>query len=192
MRSLSKNKFSFLFLYSNYQILIFIGFMFTWEIIITLITKILDGFTWSSKKKKKVSNRTITSNANVVGMQKFHGSLTFFSISVFFVDTANSQDSKERMCYTSKQLLPVPENSEIYLQLCIWDKNVIHLIALHVISTILLDNNFPHLESRLWLKVNFVLLVDFMSDLLQQIPTDKWCKRLTNWVSQYCVTHIYL
>lgn len=48
------------------------------------------------KKKTKVSNRTITSNANVVGMQKFHGSLTFFSISVFFVDTANSQDSKEK------------------------------------------------------------------------------------------------
>lgn len=118
-------------------------FLFKWGIIITSITSVIDRlvcFGFFSKKEGR--------------MQKFYSSLFCFSICVFF-ERGWQVTGRQRMgkdyLYSS-----LPFTPGINLQFSIWDGYLIRLIAAHVIPD-------PYLN------VNFVLLVDFMSDLIKVI-----------------------
>ena len=81
----------------------------------------------------------------------------FFSIRVFFTDTDDSQDSRERegtIFYSTLPLPPAHEHSDIYLQLCMWDDYHVFLIATLVLTRLLLDEIY-HL-----IKLTFDWLID--------------------------------
>ena len=90
----------------------------------------------------------------------------FFSISIFFTDTDDSQDSRgreETIFYSTLPLPPAHEHSDIYLQLCMWDDYHIFLIATLVFTRLLLDEIYHLIELPFeWLidDAMFVCLLD--------------------------------
>ena len=90
----------------------------------------------------------------------------FFSIRVFFTDTDDSQNSRERegtIFYSTLPLPPVHEHWDIYLQLCMWDDHHVFLIATLVFTRLLLDEIYHLIELLFeWLidDAKFVCLLD--------------------------------
>ena len=73
----------------------------------------------------------------------------FFSISVFFTDTDDSQGSRGREGNIFYSTLPLPsayEHWDIYLQLCMWDEYHVFLIATLVFTRQLLDEIYHLIE----------------------------------------------
>ena len=95
----------------------------------------------------------------------------FLSISGFsFTSTDDSQDSRGRegaIFYSSLLLPPAHEDSDIYLQLSMWDDYHILLIATLVFTRLLLIEIFPPYRITIWLidDVKFVL-VCLLDDLI--------------------------
>ena len=93
--------------------------------------------------------------------------IIFFSISVFFTDTDDSQDSRGRegvdhLLFHSTTL-PAHELSDIYLQLWMWDDYHVFLIATLVFIRLLLHEIYHLIELPLeWLidDAMFVCLLD--------------------------------
>ena len=85
----------------------------------------------------------------------------FFFLSGFsFTSTDDSQDSRGwggTIFYSTVQLPPAHEHSDIYLQLCMWDDYSIFLIALLAFTRLLLDEIYYLLE----LKFNWLCEVSF-------------------------------
>ena len=90
----------------------------------------------------------------------------FFSIRVFFTDTHDSRDSRERegtIFYSTLPHPPAHEHYDIYLQLCMWDVYDVFLIATLVFTRLLLDEIYHVIEWPFeWLIDNgmFVCLLD--------------------------------
>ena len=97
--------------------------------------------------------------------------LFFFFLSGFCsTDTDDSQDSRRRegtIFYSTLPLPPAHEDSNTYLQLCMWDDNHIFLIATLVFIRLLLDEILPPFRITIWLidDVQFVL-VCLLGDLI--------------------------
>ena len=75
--------------------------------------------------------------------------LFFFSISVFFTETDDSQESRGRegtISYSSLPLPPTHKHSNIYLQLCMWDDYHVFSIATLVFSRLLHDEIYHLIE----------------------------------------------
>ena len=108
-----------------------------------------------------------------------------------FADTDNLQDIQERSTWYSMFFFTIftcPRTFTHLLPLCIWDDYLIFSIAVHVITTLLLNNTIAPIETRIWSNVNFVLLVVFMSDFitgnLYRQAVDLKSHRLINRASQ--------
>ena len=90
----------------------------------------------------------------------------FFSIRLFFTDTDDSHDSRERdrtIFYSSLPLPPAHKHWDIYLQLCMWDDYHVFLIATLVFTRLLLDEIYHLIELPFeWLidDAMFVCLLD--------------------------------
>ena len=90
----------------------------------------------------------------------------FFWIWVFFTDTDDSQDSREReetIFYSSLPLPPAHEHWEIHLQLCMWDDYHVFLTATLVFTRLLHDEIYHLIELPFeWLieDAMFVCLLD--------------------------------
>ena len=93
----------------------------------------------------------------------------FFYLSGFsFTDNDNSQDSRGRegtFFYSTLPLPPAHKHSEIYVQLCTWDKYPIFLISTLVFTRLLLDEIY-HLIKLLfgWLMCYWFKFVCFWFD----------------------------
>ena len=73
----------------------------------------------------------------------------FFSIRVFFTDTDDSQDNREKEGAIFDSTLPLPpayEHWDIYLQLCMWHDYHVFLIATLVLTRLLVDEFFHLIE----------------------------------------------
>ena len=95
----------------------------------------------------------------------FWNVVVFFSIRVFFTDTDDSQDSRERerTIYFTLPLPPAHQYWDIYLQLCMWDDYHVFLIATLVFTRLLLDEIYHLIELPFeWLidDAMFVCLLD--------------------------------
>ena len=73
----------------------------------------------------------------------------FFLLGFSFTETDDSQDSRGRegtIFYSTLPLPPAHEQSDIYLQLCMWDDYHIFLIAPLVFTRLLLDEIYHLIE----------------------------------------------
>ena len=95
-----------------------------------------------------------------------HWDIFFFSFRVFFTDTDDSRDSRERegtIFYSTLPLPPAHEHWDTYLQLCMWDEYHVFLIAKLVFTRLLLDEIYHLIELPFeWLidDAMFVCLLD--------------------------------
>ena len=99
---------------------------------------------WSPKLWRKFSYQEIRRSCSFLGRYfLFVLFLVFFFLSGFsFTDTDDSQDSIGREGTIFFSTLPLPtahEHSDIYLQLCMWDKYHIYLIAPLIFTRLALD-----------------------------------------------------
>ena len=88
----------------------------------------------------------------------------FFLWGFSFTDTNSSQDSRGRNGTIFHSTLPLPEHSDIYLQLCTWDGYHIFLIATLVFTRLLLDEIYRLTELlydwlMIWYWFSFVCLL---------------------------------
>ena len=106
----------------------------------------------------------------LIGMFSFLFRYSFFLSGFSFTNTEDSQGSRGRERSIFCSTLPLPparEQSDIYLQLCMWDEYHIFLIATLVFTRLLLDEILTPYWITIWLidDVKFVL-VCLLDDLI--------------------------
>ena len=95
--------------------------------------------------------------------------VVFFSIRVFFTDTDDSQDSRERegtIFYSTLSLPPAHEHWDIYLQLCMWDDYHVFLIATLVFTRLLLDEIYHLIELPFEWLIDDAIFVCLLDELI--------------------------
>ena len=93
----------------------------------------------------------------------------FFCIRVFFTDTDDSQNSREREGTIFYSTLPIPpphKHWNIYLQLCMWNDYHVFLIAALVFTRLLLNEIYHLIELPFEWLIDDAMIVCLLDELI--------------------------
>ena len=115
--------------------------------------------TWNFWKRKRVSKIIFCSCWNhlfssFIRNISFYKGIFFYLVFLMTIIHGTGKEERGYLFFSSLLLPPVHDNSNIYTQLFIWDDYRVFLFAVHVITSLLIDETYPQLGICIWLKVN--------------------------------------